>query len=124
MAYQYFDGTDWKECETREAINGRTQQFDQRAEEILYKVYRVRALYRGVIASAEAEAILEAPAQLPNSGMEEWKEDNYVKDGGWFGSDITYYSFNPWQNDETRFWDTCNGFTTRNRNNSNSNIYN
>ena len=124
LVYQYFDGTDWKECETREAINGRTQQFDQRAEEILNKVYRVRALYRGVIASAEAEAILEAPAQLPNSGMEEWKEDNYVKDGGWFGSDITYYSFNPWQNDETRFWDTCNGFTTRNRNNSNSNIYN
>lgn len=123
LVYQYFDGTDWKECETREAINGRTQQFDQRAEEILNKAYRVRALYRGVIASAEAEAILEAPAQLPNSGMEEWKEDNYVKDGGWFG-DVTYYSFNPWQNDETRFWDTCNGFTTRNRNNSNSNIYN
>lgn len=124
LVYQYFDGTEWKDCITREAVKGRTQQFEQRAEEIQNKVYKVRALYRGVIASAEAEATLETPVQLPNSGMEEWEEENYVKDGGWFGSDVTYYSFNPWQNDETRFWDTCNSFTTRHRNNSNANIYN
>lgn len=123
LVYQYYDGANWIDCTTRENVKGRIQQFAQRAEDISNKVYKVRALYRGVIASAEAEATLETPAQLPNSGMEEWKEDNYVKDGGWFGSDETYYSFNPWQNDENRVWDTCNAFTTRNRHNSNANIY-
>lgn len=122
LVYQYYDGSNWIDCTTREAVKGRVQQFAQRAEDISNKVYKVRALYRGVIASAEAEATLETPVQLPNSGMEEWKEDNYVKDG-WF-SDETYYSFNPWQNDEDHFWDTCNDFTTRHRNNSNVNIYN
>lgn len=121
LVYQYYDGSNWIDCATRESVKGRIQQFTQRAEDISNKVYKVRALYRGVIASAEAEATLETPVQLPNSGMEEWKEDNYVKDG-WF-SDETYYSFNPWQNDENRVWDTCNAFTTRNRHNSNANIY-
>lgn len=124
LVYQYYDGSNWIDCTTREAVKGRVQQFTQRAEDISNKIYKVRALYRGVIASAEAEATLETPVQLPNSGMEEWKEDNYVKDGGWLGSDETYYSFNPWQNDENRVWDTCNAFTTRHRHNSNSNIYN
>lgn len=122
LVYQYYDGSNWIDCTTREAVKGRVQQFAQRAEDISNKVYKVRALYRGVIASAEAEATLETPVQLPNSGMEEWKEDNYVKDG--LFSDETYYSFNPWQNDEDHFWDTCNDFTTRHRNNSNVNIYN
>lgn len=123
LVYQYFDGSDWKECSTRESVKGRTQQFIQRAEEISSKVYKVRALYRGVIASAEAEATLETPEQLPNSGMDEWNVETYIKEGGWF-RDETYYSFNPWKNDEDHFWDTCNDFTTRHRNNSNVNIYN
>lgn len=123
LVYQYYDGSNWIDCTTRESVKGRIQQFAQRAEEISNKVYKVRALYRGVIASAEAEATLETPVQLPNSGMEEWTEDNYVKDGSWFNDEETYYSFNPWQNDENRVWDTCNAFTTRNRHNSNANIY-
>lgn len=123
LVYQYFDGSDWKECSTRESVKGRTQQFIQRAEEISSKVYKVRALYRGVIASAEAEATLETPEQLPNSGMDEWNVETYIKEGGLFSRDETYYSFNPWQNDEDHFWDTCNDFTTRHRNNSNVNIY-
>ncbi len=124
LVYQYFDGSDWKECSTRESVKGRTQQFIQRAEEISSKVYKVRALYRGVIASAEAEATLETPEQLPNSGMDEWNVETYIKEGGWVSRDETYYSFNPWKNDEDHFWDTCNDFTTRHRNNSNVNIYN
>lgn len=124
LVYQYFDGSDWKECSTRESVKGRTQQFIQRAEEISSKVYKVRALYRGVIASAEAEATLETPEQLPNSGMDEWNVETYIKEGGLFSRDETYYSFNPWKNDEDHFWDTCNDFTTRHRNNSNVNIYN
>lgn len=123
LVYQYYDGSNWIDCTTRESVKGRIQQFAQRAEEISNKVYKVRALYRGVIASAEAEATLETPVQLPNSGMEEWTDDNYVKDGSWFNDEETYYSFNPWQNDENRVWDTCNAFTTRNRHNSNANIY-
>ena len=109
---------------TREFVAGRTQQFSQTAEEISEKSYKVRALYRGAIASNEAEITLEMPEQLPNSGMDEWNVETYIKEGGWFSRDETYYSFNPWKNDEDHFWDTCNDFTTRHRNNSNVNIYN
>lgn len=108
LVYQYYDGSNWIDCTTREAVKGRIQQFTQRAEDISNKVYKVRALYRGVIASAEAEATLETPVQLPNSGMEEWTDDNYKND---------YYSFNPWKEKTDCHWDTSNLFTTRHRNN-------
>lgn len=124
LVYQYWDGIEWKNCMTREFVAGRTQQFSQTAEEISEKSYKVRALYRGAIASNEAEITLEMPEQLPNSGMDEWNVETYIKEGGWFSRDETYYSFNPWKNDEDHFWDTCNDFTTRHRNNSNANIYN
>lgn len=104
LVYQYFDGSDWKECSTRESVKGRTQQFIQRAEEISSKVYKVRALYRGVIASAEAEATLETPEQLPNSGMEDW---NYAKVAR---SIITY---NLTSEGQDVFWNTNNLYTTR-----------
>lgn len=109
LVYQYYDGSGWVDCTTREAVKGRIQQFTQRAEDISNKVYKVRALYRGVIASAEAEATLETPVQLPNSGMEEWTDDNYKND---------YYSFNPWKEKTDCHWDTSNLFTTRHRHNS------
>lgn len=108
LVYQYYDGSNWIDCTTREAVKGRIQQFTQRAEDISNKVYKVRALYRGVIASAEAEATLETPVQLPNSGMEEWTDDNYKNN---------YYSFNPWKEKIGCHWDTSNLFTTRHRNN-------
>ena len=108
LVYQYYDGANWIDCTTRENVKGRIQQFAQRAEDISNKVYKVRALYRGVIASAEAEATLETPMQLPNSGMEEWTDDNYKND---------YYSFNPWKEKTDCHWDTSNLFTTRHRNN-------
>lgn len=108
LVYQYYDGSNWIDCTTREAVKGRIQQFTQRAEDISNKVYKVRALYRRVIASAEAEATLETPVQLPNSGMEEWTDDNYKND---------YYSFNPWKEKTDCHWDTSNLFTTRHRNN-------
>lgn len=124
LVYQYWDGIEWKNCMTREFVAGRTQQFSQTAEEISEKSYKVRALYRGAIASNEVEITLEMPEQLPNSGMDEWNVETYIKEGSWFSRDETYYSFNPWKNDEDHFWDTCNDFTTRHRNNSNANIYN
>lgn len=109
LVYQYFDGANWIDCTTREAVKGRVQQFTQRAEEISNKVYKVRALYRGVIASAEAEATLETPVQLPNSGMEEWTDENYKK---------SLYCFYPWRDKGECHWDTNNLYTTRHRHNS------
>lgn len=110
LVYQYFDGAEWKDCITREAVKGRTQQFEQRAEEIQNKVYKVRALYRGVIASAEAEATLETPVQLPNSGMEEWHYS------GTFSHNVR--SYYPYAENGESFWATNNDYTTRYRQNT------
>ncbi|MDM8337183.1 DUF4493 domain-containing protein [Mediterranea massiliensis] len=109
LVYQYYDGTNWIECSTREAEKGRTQQFQEAANDITTKTYRVRALYRGAIASAEAEATLETPEQLPNSGMEEWNYEIYTK---------SLYCFYPWQDKGDCHWDTNNIYTTRHRHNS------
>ena len=76
LKYQYYNGTEWVDCATREAVVGRTQQFADAAEDIATKTYKVRALYRGAIASDEVEATLETPTQLPNSGFEDWYEED------------------------------------------------
>lgn len=76
LVYQYYNGTDWVECTTRENVTGRTQQFSSAAEDIAEKTYKVRALYRGAIASAEVDATLETPEQLPNAGFEDWYEED------------------------------------------------
>ena len=100
LKYQYYNGTDWVDCTTREAVVGRTQQFADAAEDIATKIYKVRALYRGTIASDEVEATLETPMQLPNSKMEEW---SYTKDDvGWGGFD--YYTFYPYQEGISDIW--------------------
>lgn len=111
LVYQYYDGSNWIDCTTREAVKGRIQQFTQRAEEISNKVYKVRALYRGEIASAEAEATLETPVQLPNSGMEEWsteKGETFTISDSWFNK-ATYYKYYPYSEGESdKWWDTNN----------------
>lgn len=76
LVYQYYDGTNWVECKTRDNVAGRTQQFADAAENISNKKYKVRALYRGAIASAVVDAELETPEQLPNSGFEDWHEED------------------------------------------------
>ena len=109
LVYQYYNGTDWVECTTREQVAGRTQQFAAAAENIAEKTYRVRALYRGAIASAEVEATLETPAQLPNSGMEEWYIEE-KKASGFASPDKTYYTFHPYTegNANSSWWATNN----------------
>lgn len=107
LVYQYYDGANWIDCATRESVKGRIQQFAQRAEDISNKVYKVRALYRGVIASAEAEATLETPVQLPNSGMEEWHYS------GAFSHNVR--SYYPYAENGEHFWATNNDYTTRYR---------
>lgn len=119
LKYQYYNGTDWVDCTTREAVVGRTQQFADAAEDIATKIYRVRALYRGVIASDEVEATLETPMQLPNSKMEDWNtergEEFRVSDS--WGTKKTYYKFYPYKNGETDIW-----WATNNQHSQDGNI--
>ena len=107
LIYQYYNGTDWIECSTRDNQKGRVQQFDEATEDISQKSYRVRALYRGAIASTEAEATLETPEQLPNSGMEEWHCS------GPFSHNV--YSYYPYSENDKCYWNTNNDYTTRYR---------
>ena len=105
LVYQYYDGTNWVECKTRDNVAGRTQQFADAAENISNKKYKVRALYRGAIASAVVDAELETPEQLPNSDMENWDRT----DSGW---DFPNYIPRASSND-VEYWDTNNEFTFR-----------
>ena len=117
LKYQYYNGTDWVDCTTREAVVGRTQQFADAAEDIATKIYRVRALYRGVIASAEVEATLETPAQLPNSNMEEWhpvKLGTFSSMVGLFDfKDVDFYDFLPYNEGNTDVWWATNNERAR-----------
>lgn len=110
LVYQYFDGTNWVNCTTRDNVIGRTQQFVEAAKDITTKTYKVRALYRGAIASEEVEAVLETPEQLPNSGMEDWYIETKKKSGTWPFKDKTYYTFHPYSEGSANasWWDTNN----------------
>lgn len=110
LIYQYYNGTEWIECTTRDDIKGRTQQFNIAAEDITQKNYKVRALYRDIIASTEAEVSLEMPEQLPNSGMEEWYIEEKKKSSTWPFPDKTYYTFHPYLEGSANssWWDTNN----------------
>lgn len=111
LVYQYYDGSEWKECASRENKKGRLQQFAAKAEEIDTKEYKVRALYRGVVASvSDVTATLEEPTQLPNSDMEEWYYESYNSNNS--PKIVTYY---PWNTGGDSFWNTNNDFTTRYR---------
>lgn len=110
LIYQYYNGSEWVECTTRESVKGRTQQFNEAAENISEKTYKVRALYRGSIASTEAEATLETPTQLPNSGMEDWYEEDQ--------SDHKNLWFPYLQGEVENLWSTNNAETTNYRSES------
>lgn len=102
LVYQYKEknaGDDaWQTCS-----DGLEQVF---AEHPANKEYEVRAFYREGIVSNVVDIILEIPAQLPNSDMEDW----YSEDVG--GTIRSYY---PWASNETSFWNTNNDYTTRYR---------
>lgn len=98
--YQYLDGSEWKDCMDGLAVLSSTPADNQ---------MQVRAMYREGVYAKPVSLELEKPEQLPNSGMEEWTNDNYKND---------YYSFNPWrEKNDNIHWDTSNLFTTRHRNN-------
>lgn len=109
LKYQYSEdnGSTWYDLN-----NSMTHKFDIAPDN---KNLRVRALYRGTVPSTENDVVLEVPEQLPNSGMEEWREEIY-KD--------SYYCFYPWNTDSNCHWDTNNLYTTRHRHNSGANTAN
>lgn len=99
--YQYStdNGVTWTDF-----TNGKKQKFATHPD---IKNYKVRALYRGTIASNTADVLMETPTQLPNSSLDEWTEENY-------GS--SRYCFYPWTTkNESCHWDTNNTWTTRHR---------
>ena len=65
--YQYLDGAEWKDC-----TNGLAKLTDLPSEAKM----QVRAVYRDVIECEPTTFDLETPAQLPNSGFEDWYEED------------------------------------------------
>ena len=100
--YSSDNGQSWQAFSDNAAMK---QQFGTHPD---IKSYKVRALYRGLLASNEENATLETPTQLPNSGMEEWTDEEYSG----------YYCFYPWSSQGNCHWDTNNLYTTRHRHNT------
>ena len=103
LTYQYQDENgNWQACN-----DANRQVFTSHPDK---KTYKVRALYRGVITSNEAEVELEMPTQLPNSNMEDWWIETKKKSGTWPFKDKTYYTFHPYAegNANASWWDTNN----------------
>lgn len=94
LVYQYqdFDG-EWKNCSNQDS---RQQIF---AEHPQHRNYKVRALYRNVLASNEVDVELEEPKALPNGNMDEWTSSTRYNQ--------PYYQ--PWSNEA--WWDTNNNET-------------
>ena len=113
--YSSDNGQSWQAFSDNAAMK---QKFDTHPD---IKEYKVRALYRGLLASNEENATLETPTQLPNSEMEEWTDEIYYEYDPWIGSGWSAYCFYPWENQQGNcHWDTNNLYTTRHRHNSGS----
>lgn len=101
--YQEADGI-WQDFDNQDA---RQQVF---AEHPQNRNYKVRALYRNVLASNEVDVELESQDQLQNSGMEDWYIETKKKSGTWPFEDKTYYTFHPYTTGaaNSSWWDTNN----------------
>lgn len=120
LVYQYLDGDTWKECMTKEGVLGRVQQFTDDGtrkylctEEAPERSYRVRALYRGVIASEEVEVTLEEPWLLPNGNMDNWTES--TKKVTYALNSYNQPFFVPWDETVQSWWDTNNNASMPNK---------
>lgn len=106
LVYQYkekdADDNAWQTCS-----GGLEQVFSKAPSN---KAYQVRALYREEIASNVVDVMLETPAQLPNSGMEEWHYSTYAS-----GHNPDMAEYYPWNSGESSYWNTNNNYTTRYR---------
>ncbi len=93
--YQYLDGAEWKDC-----TDGLAKLTNLPSDAKM----QVRAVYREGVYAEPTEIVLETPAQLPNSGMEEWNSSDVAN------SIRCYY---PWSSGGESFWETNNDYTTR-----------
>ena len=103
LKYQFNDNGTWKDCNENNLAMLTDHPSDCKMQ--------VRAIYRGVVECEPTTFDLEVPEQLPNGNMDEWSYETYTGDR---------FSFNPWADNGTPFWDTSNDFTTRHRYNSGS----
>ena len=99
LKYQFNDNGTWKNCNENNLA--------MLTEHLSDCKMQVRAVYRGVVECEPTTFALEVPEQLPNGNMDGWSYEIYGD----------RYSFNPWTDGGTPFWDTSNDFTTRHRNN-------
>lgn len=104
LVYQYSDdeGSSWKD------LNDTRRQFFDVCPET--KSYLVRAVYRNEIVSEINNVELEIPMQLPNSGMEDWYEEDQ--------SDHKNLWFPYLQGEVENLWSTNNAETTNYRSES------
>ena len=94
LVYQYQDADgSWKDCSNQDT---RQQIF---AEHPQNRNYKVRALYRGSLASNEVDVEMEEPKALPNGNMDEWISSTRYNQ--------PYYQ--PWVNEA--WWDSNNNVT-------------
>ena len=100
LVYQYQDADgNWNNCSNQDT---RQQIFTEHPQN---RNYKVRALYRGSLASNEVSLELESQTQLENSGMEDW----FLAETDWeFPNYIPRIS-----SSTTEYWDTNNEFTFR-----------
>lgn len=94
LVYQYQDADgSWKDCSDQDT---RKQIFTEHPQNTNYKV---RALYRGSLASNNVDIELEEPKALPNGNMDEWISSTRYNQ--------PYYQ--PWVNEA--WWDSNNNVT-------------
>ena len=99
LVYQYQDSDGiWRDFSNQDAHQ---QVFEEHPQN---RNYKIRALYRNVLASNEVEVELEEPKALPNGNMDAWTETTReAKVSG-----IEKYQkpfFQPWDNVVTQWWD-------------------
>lgn len=94
LVYQYQDADgSWKDCSDQDT---RKQIFTEHPQN---RKYKVRALYRGSLASNNVDIELEEPKALPNGNMDEWISSTRYNQ--------PYYQ--PWVNEA--WWDSNNNVT-------------
>lgn len=98
LVYQYQENGEWKDCNNQDS---RQQVF---AEHPSNRNYKVRALYRGALASNEVDVEMEEPKALPNGNMDEWTESTRDVKYLW----MTYKQpfFEPWNDSTEQWWNT------------------
>lgn len=107
LVYQYQDADgNWNNCSNQDT---RQQIF---AEHPQNRNYKVRALYRGSLASNEVDVEMEEPKALPNGNMDAWTETTRTTSWWVFGTKYADQPFfEPWNVTVEQWWDTNNIIT-------------